>query len=319
MIDIEAILLKEKEDKQLWFKAEMTNRQFASLAHKLNNADIENEILNLDFFKNKLKSTKNLNLEEIEKWLKNSWNTENVLIQNKIIIENTGQSFSMQWAFPQAYYATFGSLLALFKAIGQTQESHTAVLRNFSNLIEQSKFPQSISFYCSGGKNNFGYYNIEKSDNLNSMDYDETDSKTLDNQICQFLKATREIKLEDKALDFKFKNKKGQITKRLNKKMWEQVSSSVGHTTILDLLHRKRIKANYLDIDTFSSINFKGKEVLINLSNIVNRLNLINEVYISKAIGLSNYEYMLNRHLKNVNNKIVEDRFENIKIIIENQ
>lgn len=318
-MNIDKILLNEKEKKQLWFKAEMTNRQFASLANKLNNADIENEILNLDFFKYNLKSSKNLNIEEIEKWLKNSWNTENVLIQNKTIIENTGQSFSMQWAFPQAYYSTFGSLLALYKTTGQTQESHTAVLKHFSTLIEQNKFPQSISFYCSGGKNNFSYFNIEKSNELNTMDYDVTDTETIDNQICQFLKATREIKLDDRAQVLKFKNKKGQITKRLNKIMWKQVSDSVGHTTILDLLYRKRIKANYLDIDTFSAINFNGKEVLNNLSSIVNRLNMINEVYISKAIGIKNFENMLNRHIKNVNNKIVEDRFENIKIIINNQ
>lgn len=316
MFDFGKLLVDTQENQELWFRAEMTHRQFASLSHKLVNADIENEIINLDFFVNRLEKAKNLNHDELEKWLKNSWNTENVLLQNKSIIENTGQSFAMQWAFPQAYYSTFGSLLAHFKALGYTQESHTAVLKNFSLLVEQNKFPESICFYCTGGKKNFGYVNIVKPNDVASMDFDIGNIETIDNHICQFLKATREIKLDDKAPDLKFKNGKGQRRKKLSPEMWQQVSNALGHTTIMDLLYRKRIKANYQDIDTFSSSQFKGIEVLTSLSEVVNRLNLINETYIAKAIGLDNYEAMLNRHLKKVNNETVKTRFETTKSII---
>jgi hypothetical protein len=316
MFDFGQLLVDAQENQELWFRAEMTHRQFASLSHKLVSADIENEIINLDFFVNRIEKAKNLNLDEVEKWLKNSWNTENVLIQNKTIIENTGQSFAMQWAFPQAYYSTFGSLLAHFKALGYTQESHTAVLKNFSSLVEQNKFPESICFYCTGGKKNYGFVNIVKPNDVSPMDFDTGNMKTVDNHICQFLKATREIKLDDKAPDFKFKNGKGQKRKKLSPAMWQQVSNALGHTTIMDLLYRKRIKANYQDIDTFSSSQFKGIEVLTNLSSVVGRLNLINETYIAKAIGLDNYEAMLNRHLKKVNNETVKMRFETTKTII---
>jgi hypothetical protein len=316
MFDFGQLLVDAQENQELWFRAEMTHRQFASLSHKLVSADIENEIINLDFFVNRLEKAKNLNLDEVEKWLKNSWNTEKVLLQNKSIIENTGQSFAMQWAFPQAYYSTFGSLLAHFKALGYTQESHTAVLKNFSSLVEQNKFPESISFYCTGGKKNYGFVNIVKPNDVAPMDFDTGNIKTIDNHICQFLKATREIKLDDKAPDLKFKNGKGQKRKKLSPAMWQQVSNALGHTTVMDLLYRKRIKANYQDIDTFSSSQFKGIEVLINLSSVVGRLNLINETYIAKAIGLDNYETLLNRHLKKVNNETVRMRFETTKTII---
>lgn len=316
MFDFGQLLVDAQENQELWFRAEMTHRQFASLSHKLVSADIENEIINLDFFVNRLEKAKNLNIDEVEKWLKNSWNTENVLVQNKSIIENTGQSFAMQWAFPQAYYSTFGSLLAHFKALGYTQESHTAVLKNFSLLVEQNKFPESICFYCTGGKKNYEYVNIVKPNDVASMDFDTGNIKTIDNHICQFLKATREIKLDDKAPDLKFKNGKGQKRKKLSPAMWQQVSNALGHTTIMDLLYRKRIKANYQDIDTFSSTQFKGLEVLTNISAVVSRLNLINETYIAKAIGIDNYEAMLNRHLKKVNNDTVKTRFETTKTII---
>jgi hypothetical protein len=316
MYDFGQILAEVQENEELWFRAEMTHRQFASLSHKLITADIENEIVNLDFFTNRLEKANNLNLQEVEKWLKNSWNTENVLIQNKSIIENTGQSFAMQWAFPQAYYSTFGSLLAHFKALGYTQESHTAVMKNFAVLAEQNKLPESVCFYCTGGKNNIGYVNITKPNDVASMDFDKENIKTIDNHICQFLKSTREIKLDDKAIDMKLKNKPGQKRKNLNSAKWQRVSEATGHTTIMDLLYRKRIKANYQDIETFSSTQFKGLEVLTNLSSVVGRLNLINETYIAKAIGLDAYQNMLNRHLKKVKNETVEVRFETIKSIV---
>lgn len=317
MYNFEDFFVEAKEEKELWFRAEMTHRQFASLSHKLVYSEIENEILNLDFFIKKLEKGKNSNLQEIEKWLKNSWNTENVLIQNKSIIENTGQSFAMQWAFPQAYYSTFGSLLAHFKALGYTQESHASVLKNFAQLVEQKKLPESICFYCTGGKTNIVFKNITKPDDLNPMDFDENNPLTFDNHICQFLKATRQIKLDDKAPSLNFKNKKGVKRKKLNPDLWQIVSNTIGHTTIMDLLYRKRIKANYQDIDTFSSTQFKGIEVLTNLSNVVGRLNLVNEVFISKAIGINEYESMLSRHLKKVKNESVELRFETIQSIVK--
>lgn len=303
-------------NEELWFKAEMTHRQFASLAQKLNNCDIENEIINLNFYKNKIVKSKKLNIDEVEKWLKNSWNTENVLNQNKSIIDNTGQSFAMQWAFPQAYYSVFGSLLAHFKALGYTQESHTSVIKNFALLIEENKLPESVSFYCTGPKNKFVFGNINKPSDLTSMEFDTNNVDTINNHICQFLKSTREIKLIEKAPDLKFKNKKGQKRKKLSPLMWKQVSDSLGNTTIIDLLYRKRIKANYQDIDTFSSIHFKGHEVLSNLGIIVNRLNLINEVYIAKAIGIGEYQNMLDRHLIRIKNNSVKMRFETIKNIL---
>jgi hypothetical protein len=316
MFDFGQLLAEVKENEELWFRAEMTHHQFASLSHKLVNTDIENEIANLDFFINRLEKAKHLKIEEVEKWLKNSWNTETVLLQNKSIIENTGQSFAMQWAFPQAYYSTFGSLLAHYKALGYTQESHTAVMKNFAVLAEQNKLPESVCFYCTGGNKNISYINIKKPDDLASMAFDTDDTKTIDNQICQFLKSTREIKLDEKAIDMKLKNRPGQKRKNLNSAKWQKVSEAIGHTTVMDLLYRKRIKANYQDIETFSSNQFKGLEVLANLSSVVGRLNLINEVYIAKAVGLTAYQSMLDRHLKNVTNVTVKSRFDTIKIIL---
>lgn len=296
---------------ELWFKAEMTHCQFLALAHKLDSSDIENEIYNLDYW-NRINKSKNNNLQDIEKCLINSWNTENVLDSNHVVIDNTGQSFALQWAFTQAYYSCFGNLLAHFKAIGHTEFSHTAVLRKFGNLMNENKLPNSISFYSKGSIRQITYHNIDKPSDAKILKLELSNQSTVDNHICQFLKATREIKLIEKAPDFKFKTKAGGPKTNLGTNEWQRVSESVGNTTIMDLLYRKRIKANYQDIETFTYEGFKGKDVLTNLTRIVNRLNFANECYIAKAIGIDEFSKIAESHLKKVDNGILKNRLNRV-------
>lgn len=294
----------------------MNNRQFLALATKIKNSDIENELLNNKYFINKVSRAAKYDKSEVEMWLKNAWNTEKVLKENFVIIENTEQAFCMQWAFPQAYYSAYGILLAKFKAIGHTETTHTAVLKKFGFLLEEGKLPESISFYCNGIEKEIEYFNINKPTNINSnVILDISDDDTINNHICQFLGATRKLRLKEKARSMNFKRKDGKRRKNLYKEHWEKVSKSIGNTTILDFLYRKRIKGNYQDIETYNANNFNGKLVLNSLCDIINKLNLVNEAYIYRAIGSSDYEKILNSHLERVCNQSVLSRFKTIKLI----
>lgn len=300
---------KTEEEKILWFRAEMNNRQFKALAHKLINSDIENEILNNNYFQNKVSKSANYSNIEVSQWLKNSWNTESILIQNEQIIENTNQSFCMQWAFPQAYYAVFGNILAMFKSIGFTETSHTAVIKKYNSLMSENKLPESISLYCNGIEGSYTFLNIDAPKIIDSqMNLDLKVKETIDNHICQFLRATRKLRLKEKAPQMKFKTKSGQIRKNLTPELWEKVSASIGPTSLIDFLYRKRIKGNYQDIETYNCPYFKGNSVLNSLLNVVSRINLTNEIYISKAIGLKEYKSIAEYQLSKVENKFLTER-----------
>jgi uncharacterized protein (UPF0332 family) len=308
-----------RTEEELWFKAEMTHRQLLALSHKLINSDIENEIINLDFFK-KITPAKTVDLNEIEKWLNNAWNTENILCSNNSIIDNSGQGFALQWAFPQAYYSVFGTLLAHFNTVGYTEKSHTSVLKKFGQLTQENRLPESLCFYSNGAKKNLTYHNIVKPANLLAIDLDLENPETIDNQICQFLKSTREIKLTERAPDviknLKLKTTLGKYKKNLSPSDWQKVSSSIGITSILDILYRKRIKANYQDIDVFTYEKLKGKDMLANLCNVVDRMNLVNETYITKAIGLKKYKEIVDKHLNRTPNATLQKRYEIVAAII---
>jgi len=61
---------------------------------------------------------------------------------------------------------------------------------------------------------------------------------------------------------------------------------------------------------------FKGIEVLRNLVQVVNRMNLSNEVYIAKAIGLKRYNTFVDNHLENITNEMLSERKEITNSII---
>jgi hypothetical protein len=311
MFDVDEFFKGIEEDKKDFFRTEMTHNQFAALANVLEKDIIMQEILSLDYYQNKLKPALNLNIETVEKYLKNAWSTEYILSQNKLIIEKTGQAFAIQWAFPQAYYSVFTSTLSCFKSLGYTEESHASVLKKFSGLLTENKYPLSLSFSCKGTKKKPEFLNItcpNKSES--SVEYNENNPDSVNKHICQFLKSTREHQLEEKSEKLKFKNKQGVVLKRLTESKWIEVSNTLHNITILDLLYRKRIKANYQDIDTFTSEKLKGKEILNNLIHIVECINMTNEVLIAKAIGVSEFERIKNNHLKVVENDILKKRFE---------
>ena len=304
-----------EDEKELWFRAEMNKRQFKALAYRLVNADIENEILNNSYYQ-RISLSANYSNVEVAQWLKNSWNTERVLFQNLDIINNTKQAFCMQWAFPQAYYTVFGNIIAMFKAIGFTETSHTAVLKKYATIMQENKLPETVGICCDGTNNKFEYHNIDLPENVEGhMDLDFKNPDTIDHHICQFLRATRRNRLKEKAPKMNFKTKSGKKRQNLNQDHWAIVSKSVGPTSILDFLYRKRIKGNYQDIETYNCPYFDGQSVLSDLLSIVDRLNLTSETYLSKAIGFENYRSIAENHLHKVQNDRLTERINTIEQI----
>lgn len=296
---------------EMQYRAEMTKNQFAALAYKLNTSDIENEILNNKYFQS-LRRCKNVTDDEIKRWLNNSWHTEQILNSSSILFSDNSQSYAIQWSFPQAYYAIFLSVLGLYKTIGNTEHSHAAVLKKFGLMLSENKFPESLSFYTSGTSKNLIYHNIIKPKGLEPIKFTINEPDTIDNQICQFLSSTRRDDLSErkpKYLKDVFKNKK----QNLNEKDWENLANSMGFTTVLDFLYRKRIKANYENIDTFVSEYFKGPVVHEYLCNIVNRVNLITECYIAKAISFDIYSKIVG---ENQTNGPFKERLERVGHIV---
>ncbi|MNR66050.1 hypothetical protein D3C85_1893530 [compost metagenome] len=56
--------------------------------------------------------------------------------------------------------------------------------------------------------------------------------------------------------------------------------------------------------------------MLENLCSVVDRMNLVNETYVAKAIGLDKYKEIVNNHLKRTPNTSLKKRYEIVSAII---
>jgi hypothetical protein len=266
----------------------MTNRQFAALAVRLNHAQLRKELTTQILQGKTPKPAKNYDEDEIRKWATNGWNTERILRLSLEWLPVEQPETALQWAFPQAYYSAFALILALYKTTGQTETSHTGVIYQFGEQVATGCYPACLSFTATG-VDPITFTGTAKAPALSSLAFDPNDSESVNHQIAQFLKGTREKHLQEKKSKIPFKTKGGTRKKKLTDEDWEKVSTSLGQTSVLSLLYRKRIKSNYGNIDTFLNPNIIAAPLFRNLIDVVGCLNFTHEVTIARAIGLPAY------------------------------
>ena len=270
-----AEILTAAEDEELHYAARATNVQFEALGHLLRPEEIKAvpaSIINGAQFR----LANNYSRAETLKWLRNAWNTESVL-RLQLELDEESRRFALQWAFSQAYYAGFCQVLAMFVTCGRSERSHTAVLKQFGQLIKSGKYPSQISWFSDGGMNELVMTGVSKGKYPSSLYLELSEPASVDNQVAQFLKSTREKALKEKKGDHKFKTKAGMLKRSLSAEDWGKVSNALGPTTVLNILRRKRIKANYREIDTFLRTEISGEKVLGGLIRVAQALALIHE------------------------------------------
>ncbi len=223
----------------------------------------------------------------VKQQLVNSWNTERLLRATSTNFSGPGSGFVAQWAFPQAYYSTFNSTLASFATSGFTETSHTAVRKKVSELARRGALPSDLNVSANGGKKN-GYAEgiCSSCNDFNPLRLDSNNLEEVKRHLISFFRSTRRMHLDDKKLDLKIRTKRGgTLKKSLNESDWEKVSNTLGRTSWLCLLYRKRIKSNYRDINTFLSDHFDTHAVLDGLVAFTDTFNLANEINIVNHLG----------------------------------
>jgi hypothetical protein len=275
---------QKKED--LKKRALVNKNQIDALSRYMcNKFDLE-EITNSDLYL-KAQCKRDQNTEEVFKYLRSAWNTEKIMAKELELLKEQNIYYMTQWLFPQAYYATFSVFLAFLKAVKATEVSHTAVLKKYSEYVKAEKLPMNLAFYSDGIKGNIAFGNIQCNEKTSSLAYNDSNDDSIANQICQFLKSTREIDLDSRKKEKrnKFITKTGGVRKSLAKEQWQQISSDINVTSLLHLLYRKRIKANYQDVETFECPEIAADVICEGLLNIIKFFSITFEIFIGRVIG----------------------------------
>ncbi len=286
-----------------------TNNEFAALAIKVQSDAALDELMRLPHFLS-LSRRQASDLDVIEDFLVNGWNTERILGITADSLTPGALPSGLQWAFPMAYYSVYSVTRACFKTAGYTEASHTSVIRKFGSLVQQGKYPESVSFFASGPRP-CRFSGVQQEAGFSTL-ITPYDKQTADKIIACFLNATRKRDLQEKKKHIKLPTKAGKRKRAFRSGDWSQVSEGLGHTSLLSLLYRKRIKANYQDIDTFLSPKINGTGIFCSLQQIVNSLNLIHEAMIARMIGIDEFE-KLEADLSSKDFQSLRKRFEKIR------
>ncbi|MBX9856660.1 MAG: hypothetical protein K2Y26_14135 [Gemmatimonadaceae bacterium] len=263
----------------------MTQVQFAALAHRCSKLDAPRDVVAATRFRD-LRSGALLNRSAVSKWLRNGWNTEHLLRQNASLLEGDALRSSLQWAFAQAYYSAYTITCALFNAAGFPEQSHASVIQRQARLAIAGYYPKALAFALDGAKPP-EFHGLLECALPSPLHFDFSNDAVADMHIRGFLKGTRSTDLKERrqSMQKSFRTKRGTPKKQLSANEWAEVSKRHGPTGLLSLLYRKRIKANYREIDTFISEHLDARALYEDLIQVVAAINSAHELMIAKVVG----------------------------------
>jgi hypothetical protein len=275
-------------------RAKMNLIQWTALATRMNRAESLKQLSDLPRFKI-IKKSSISEVAKLKKFLCNGWTTESLLKQNASSFEGEALNHSLVWAFPQAYYSVYAVTLAYFDASGFTNnKTHSNIIKKFGDELGDGNYPESISFYASGGiDRKRKFKNCQKTTLPSSLYQDNSNPVVVNSHIASLLDSTRQYDLKDRLKKQRHKTKSGKPKKKFTDEEYDKASSQEGYTSILSFLYRKRVKSNYHDIDSFLSSQIEADTIFASILSVVDCLHAVHEAYIIKAIGKKEYSTIL--------------------------
>lgn len=309
---------EEEEKRKKAIPSKVFFNHFYAISHHIESIGNRYELNKIPYF-NELKcKNSNFNLEKCRKLLWNAWSTEYAYSLVTQINNEDYYKFALHWNFPQAYYSVYLIMTAFHETQGIATDQHEKSIKLFGNSVKDSHYPSAVSFYSKGLHNEFKYLGLSefkdfphKFSGLSRIE-SQQDAHT---QIALFLKSTRYKNAEHKrdkfeeSRDERFLNKKGCFRKSFRKEHWDLIYKTIPVTSILNMMYRLRIKANYHDVETFINADIDFKKFHKCLSNIVDYLNFIHEAYIVKVVGKNEYEQILNKFPNHLNKETAVKRY----------
>jgi hypothetical protein len=261
-------------------------------------------------------------IERCKKLFWNCWSTENAF--HLAISDTEFYKFALHWHFPQAYYSIYLCMTAFHETQGIANDNHEKSIKLFGNSVKDGHYPKAISYYATGGYKDITFKGLSTISNKDFNSLSKINNiEDAEMQIASFLKSTRTQNAENKrdrglkefSKNKDFQKKDGELVKRFTKKHWDLIYNKIPETTLLNLIYRLRIKANYHDIETFINADLDFKKFHDCIGKVIYYLNFVHEAYFSKAVGIAEYEKIIESFGGHVFEDKAKKRFHIIKNI----
>lgn len=224
----------------------------------------------------------------LRSWLVNAWSTEFLVNSLDDDFGNETLAYAVHWLFPQLYYSIYAHRTALSIVNGGKEATHQAALNAFGSDAMHDRLPKAFCVCVIGTKDKpeaIGVVCDKTFETQKRLRRDDQDSVV--SYIVTALRTTRNIDLDrlrkDRAGDFLTAKK--QQKKNLSSDDWKIISKKAAPTSILSYLYRKRVKANYHNVDVFHSDAIDASQMFRDVKTICTSFALCNEAIICRKIG----------------------------------
>lgn len=224
-----------QEDVEL--SAEMEKRQFRSLELHLCKDKLLLEVGCLKRLQS-CQRRKDFDEDGIVRWLRNGWSTEALLRATPEKLDSDDLGYALHWAFPQSYYAVFAVTLACLSLLGDGEVTHAGVIRRFGQRLDENCYPGTLSFWASGTPDEIELHGVSLIPTSSTLALDESSPGSIENQIAQFLRATRLRDLAEKKRDMKFTTKSGTPRQKFSHDHWVKTARRLDRQSVRRLAHR---------------------------------------------------------------------------------
>lgn len=280
---------------------------FFAINYHIQHTD-NNGLDNLTFFREHQANLDKKDLEAVSKILLTSWSTEYALRATAELGSEDYLRHALHWTFPQAYYTIFAGLQAFLYTLNIKTNSAELISREVGRLVVRNAYPRAAAFYAAGPYPDFTMHRLPLAGHKPSLHIPEKEIEA-QAQIGQFLRTTRRLRaqsirnqVQHNAQTALRSPKTGKVLEKWNAQHWGQITWRLGYTTLFDLLSRLRISSSHKEIDRFVEADIDFKLFHESLLDIVSYLNGIHESYVAKALGLTQYQQLVDElpiHLQN--------------------
>jgi hypothetical protein len=305
-------------------KATVFYNHFKAIRQHIESFKDRNDLRLVNFYNDLRRTSDNAESGKSFNYLLNSWSTEKTLLFPIHVDASEYLRYSLQWSFPQAYYSVYLNMAAFRETRGSQSNNHQSGIRAFGTSINHGHYPEAISFRAVGLYKNFRFHGLSefpghfKGFNSSEEVSNLSDAQT---QIASFLNSTRKggakenLEKLKKRNDEGFQSENGEFLKRLSKKHWDKIYKTIPATSLMNLLYRLRIIANYHNVEAFVNADLDFKAFHENLIFIVDYLNFVHEAYFVKVVGNSRYKKLIGGIPKDLISDTAIRRYELIKKI----
>ncbi|GAB3832446.1 hypothetical protein [Hymenobacter jeollabukensis] len=288
---------------------------FFALSYHIREADdATGGLQHLPFFRAHQAELTDADRAAVEKYLHSCWSTEYALRATADLGDDDYLRNALHWTFPQAYHAIMAGLQAFLHTAGVRSNNPSLIRREVGRLVVRNAYPRPVAFYAAGSYGDFSIHRLPLAGYKAGL---QIAGKAIDAQaqIGQFLRTTRKQKavgvrqqVQANPTTAIRSQKTGQPLEKWTAQHWQQITWRLGYTTIFDLLGRLRISQTSREIERYVEAEIDFRLFHQSLLDIVSYLNGIHETYVAKALGLEQYQAIVDNLPKHLQHGFVEDR-----------